>query len=80
MPVDPQDVGRLQAQGEAQQQAIERLLAAVDRLTDKIERVESKLAEAHGGWKMLMLLGGAGVTAGSAISWLLTHLTGKGVP
>jgi hypothetical protein len=38
------------------------------------------MAEAKGGWKLLMLLGGSAATLGSAATWALTHFTGKGAP
>ena len=40
----------------------------------KLDQVLEKLSEAKGGWRTLMLLGGAGATAGALVPWLFEHL------
>ena len=40
----------------------------------KLDLVLDKLSEARGGWRTLMLLGGAGATLGAALPWLIDHL------
>jgi hypothetical protein len=42
--------------------------------SEKLERVLDQLAEARGGWKTLMLLGGAAGAIGSAITWFISNL------
>lgn len=36
--------------------------------------MQSTLSEARGGWKTLMLVGGAGATAAAGITWIADHL------
>lgn len=36
--------------------------------------IESTLSEAKGGWKTLLMVGGAAATIGGGISWVLHHL------
>ena len=40
----------------------------------KLDQVLEKLSEAKGGWRTLMLLGGAGATAGAVVPWLFEHM------
>jgi hypothetical protein len=44
------------------------------QLTDKLDQVLITLSEARGGWKTLMVVGGAASTAGALLSWVLQHL------
>jgi hypothetical protein len=43
---------------------------------EKLDKVLAQLAEARGGWRTLMLIGGAAGTLGSGITWLLSHVRG----
>lgn len=59
------------------------LKAAVARLdvintaqSEKLDRVLNQLAEARGGWRTLMLIGGAAGSIGSGITWIISHLKG----
>jgi len=56
------------------------LKAAVARLdlintaqSEKLDRVLAQLAEARGGWRALMMLGGAAGAIGSGVTWLVSH-------
>jgi hypothetical protein len=40
---------------------------------EKLDKVLAQLAEARGGWRTLMLIGGAAGSIGSAITWVLSH-------
>lgn len=39
----------------------------------KLDQVLERLSEAKGGWRALMLLGGAGATLGGFVTWFFTH-------
>ena len=41
--------------------------------TEKIEQLLAIVAEARGGWRTLLMLGGAAGAIGSGITWLATH-------
>ena len=43
------------------------------RMDQKLDLVLDKLSEAKGGWRALMLLGGAGATLGGVATWFFTH-------
>jgi dienelactone hydrolase len=40
----------------------------------KLDAVLAQLSEAKGGWKTLMLVGGAASSMGAGLAWLLNHL------
>ena len=42
-------------------------------LQEQMTQVLSALSEAKGGWRTLMLLGGAATAFGAVISWALAH-------
>lgn len=72
--IDPREFGRLEG-------AVAALKAELDSVKDrqvaidgKLDQVLEKLSEARGGWKLLMMLGGAGATFGAVITWVLSHL------
>lgn len=48
-------------------------IAELDR---KLDQVLSQLAEARGGWRTLMLLGGAAGSVGGGLTWLISHFKG----
>jgi hypothetical protein len=73
--IDPQEFGRLQAQ-------VETLIASDREKTELLKilaadmtAVRLQLAEAKGGWRLLMAIGGASASAGGAITWALNHFT-----
>lgn len=45
-------------------------------LDRKLDQVLTQLAEARGGWRTLMLIGGAAGSLGSALTWLVSQLRG----
>lgn len=65
----------LETKVEAQAKEIERLTAIVERMATKLDTVASTLTEARGGWRAMMLLGGAGATFGGLVTWALEHMT-----
>jgi hypothetical protein len=62
------EVGRMQAE-------IEALTVAVDKLTGKVESIEKTLSEAKGGWRVLMIFGGAGSIIGAGLTKFVEFLS-----
>lgn len=56
--------------------AVARLDAINTAQSEKLDRVLEQLAQARGGWRTLMLIGGAAGTIGSGVTWLVSHLKG----
>lgn len=71
--IDRQEFGRLQAEVGALRRDIDRMASTVDTMAETLDEVRQQLTEARGGWKMMMLMGGAGATLGA----FLTKLLGK---
>lgn len=46
------------------------------RQTEKIDLILTAMSEAKGGWRVLMLVGGAAGTVGGFITWLVTQWRG----
>lgn len=76
--IDPQEFGRLQAQVERLLESNQVLTEAVATMSTAIQSMQLQMAEAKGGWRTLVFLGGAAASLGGVVSWLVTHLTGKG--
>lgn len=58
------DLGRHDAEIEALQREVARLAEAVRDLSDEVTKVRNTLDAARGGWKVLMLMGGAAAAVG----------------
>lgn len=77
--INPQEFGRLQALVETLIRSDAQKTELLKTLSEDMTAVRLQLAEAGGGWKLLVMLGGASATVGGAISWVVTHFS-KGAP
>lgn len=46
------------------------------RQTEKIDRILSAMSEAKGGWRTLLMIGGAAGTFGGFVTWAMSHWRG----
>ena len=76
--IDPQEIGRLQAQVEMLIESNRINTATLETMSEAVHAMQFQMAEAKGGWRTLVFLGGAAASLGGAISWMLSHVTGKG--
>lgn len=67
------DIARLQENVKHLTEGMDRLTKIVERLSDDVEAISKTLTEAKGGWRMLMLMGGAAGSVGTFIGWALSH-------
>jgi hypothetical protein len=74
-PIDPQQFGALQAQVAVLIESDRRKTELLETLTDEVIAMRVQMAEARGGWRALMLIGGASASLGGAATWLLSHLS-----
>jgi hypothetical protein len=44
------------------------------KMDERLEAMEQQLAEARGGWRTLMWLGGAAAGLGSVVTWAMSHV------
>lgn len=71
------DIATLEAQVEGMGDQIDRMEDAIVTLTTTVNGMRDQLTEAKGGWRVLMMLGGASATFGGLIGWAIEHMTGK---
>lgn len=64
------DIGRHDAQIDNLQQQMERVL-------EELHDIKETLSEAKGGWRMLMLVGGASATMGAGLVKAIAFFGGK---
>lgn len=80
--ISPQEFGRLQAEVAALRRDVDRITETLDGIANTLQQVQQQLSEAKGGWRVLMLIGGASATAGAGItklaSWWLQQGPGVG--
>ena len=53
---------------------IAELREAVEGMHTLMLTMQSTLSEARGGWRMLLLVGGAGAAAATGVAWVVDHL------
>jgi hypothetical protein len=56
---------------------LEALATSIKQLNSTLSEISVTLSEAKGGWKMLMVVGGAGAAMGSGIGYLIHLFGGK---
>lgn len=78
--IDPQEFGRLQAQVEILLQSNKVMADSIETMAVSINAMRLEMAEARGGWKLMMALGGAAASLGGLVTWALTTFAGKGPP
>lgn len=67
------NIGRLQVQFEHLTNSMEDLQESNRQQTLKIDQILIELSAAKGGWRTLMLVGGAASTVGAGITWIVAH-------
>jgi hypothetical protein len=68
------DIARLEVEVGHLTRSMADLQESNQQLTAKLDQVLLTLSEARGGWKTLMVVGGAASTIGAAIAWFIQHL------
>lgn len=64
------DIGRHDAQIDTLQRQMEQVL-------DELHQIKETLSEAKGGWRMFMMMGGAGAAFGAGVVKVYMFLMGK---
>jgi prefoldin subunit 5 len=67
------DITRLEVQVTHLSASTARLEESNQQLTEKLDQVLLTLSEARGGWKTLMVVGGAASTVGAVVTWIVQH-------
>lgn len=71
------DIRTLQVQVETLTQGFDDLRASNQQLQAKVDQVLLALSEARGGWRTLMLVGGAASSLGAGVVWLIQRFGGS---
>lgn len=74
--IDPREFGQMQGQVQALRSDMDRMMSDIADIKRSLASIGSQLSEAKGGWKVLLLVGGAAASLGGFVSWLLTHKVG----
>lgn len=65
--IDPREFGRLE-------QEVAHLTKQMDVMQATLVDISTTLTEARGGWRIVMLIGGAGATVGGLVAFAVQHL------
>ncbi|CAB4120870.1 hypothetical protein UFOVP2_39 [uncultured Caudovirales phage] len=73
-PISARDFGHLEAEVAALTELMKAQTVAMSSMSIRLDAMNTTLTEARGGWKVLMLVGGAGALAGNIIPWAIGHI------
>ena len=74
--IDPVEYGELKGAVTSLQLQVSEFKAKQGQMDMKLDMVLDRLAEAKGGWKVMLMFGGAAGTLGAGLSWIFSHLKG----
>jgi len=78
--INLQEFGRLQAEVAAQRRDLDRMATSLEAMAASINAMQDQLAQARGGWKTLLLVGGAAATCGAVLAKLAVWWAQMGQP
>lgn len=76
--INPQEFGELRARVEFLVASNKVLTDTVTSMNVAIQNMQLQMAEAKGGWRTLLFLGGAAASMGGLITAVISHFMGKG--
>lgn len=68
------NIARLEAEVAHLSAGMIELKASQADMADTLNAILTQLSEAKGGWRTLMLVGGAASTLGAGLTWAINHL------
>lgn len=77
MSIDPREYGILEADVRNINTTLQKQVEAIDKLADRLRIVEDTLAEAKGGWKVIMWIAGASGAVGALGALLIKNWLGR---
>lgn len=66
--IDAQEFGAMQAELLAQRRDLDRMARSCESMAESIKAMQSQMAEARGGWRVMLMVGGASATFGAVIA------------
>lgn len=77
--IDPVEFGEIKGAVAALQAQVTDFKVRQAQMDQKLDMVLDKLAEAKGGWRAMMFVGGAFTSLGAGVAWIVDHFT-RGAP
>lgn len=74
--IDPQTFGRMEGQVAALRVDVDRLLVDVAEMRRTLAQIQDQLAQARGGWRIMMAIGGGGAGLGALLASMLHWRSG----
>lgn len=74
------DIARLEERVENLTRLVYELRDSLVGVTAKLNAIQTTMSEARGGWRTLVLFGGALTTLGALLGWLAERITWRGLP
>lgn len=74
--IDPQEFGRLQAEVGSLRRDMDRMAESLESMATSMQTIQHQLAEARGGWKVMMAVGGASAAGGAVIGKFFSAIFG----
>lgn len=71
--IDPVEFGEIKGAVDSLKLQMAEVKQRQANIDAKLDLVLDKLSEAKGGWRVMMLVGGAFTTVGAAASWAIDH-------
>jgi len=72
--IDPIEFGRLQAEVTSLRRDFDALLKAIETNTVMLHEMRDTLAEAKGGWRLMLAVGGAVGSVAAGVAWATQHI------
>lgn len=66
--IDPQEFGQLKGEVVAQRRDLDRMATSLGEIAKSMDKIQQQLSEAKGGWKIMLMVGGASATVGALIA------------
>jgi hypothetical protein len=71
-------VARLETQVAHLTAAVAEMKLANTMQSSKLDAIQSTLSEARGGWRLMMMVGGASSAIGGMVTWIVAHIPWRG--
>jgi hypothetical protein len=72
--IDPMEFGQIRAQVTQLLESDRQKTLLLQTMSEDMQAIRLQLAEAKGGWRLLVALGGAASALGGFITWGLSHI------
>lgn len=75
--IDPREFGRLEEQVAALKTQQEDIAVTLAEMRKELRSVSDMITTAKGGWRTMMMVGGAAASVAALVSWVVDHVSIK---